>query len=118
MGLSLHVPTNCTAHFSLLAESQNCEQVSAILQNAQESPSFSETMNIIHTLIESWNWYRLKRKAKRSAKLTFQQLTEFHALIKSTKSISSHRATADDGAAEIRVARPVPGQITLNQSTN
>lgn len=75
-------------------------------------------MNVIHTLIESWNWYWLTRKAKRSAQLSCDQIIEFHNYVQATKSISNNRTTADDGAGEIRVARPVPGQTTLNQQTN
>lgn len=71
-------------------------------------------MNIIHTIFESWNWYWLTRKAKRSAQLNFQQLTEFHELIRN-KSIPNNRATAADSEGEIRVARSVPGQTTFNQ---
>lgn len=70
-------------------------------------------MNVIHALIESWNWYCLKRKSKQSAQLTFQQLSEFHELIRN-KSISNYRTTADIGAGEIRVAGSST-QSNLNQ---
>jgi hypothetical protein len=62
-------------------------------------------MSIIHTLVESWNWYRLKRKSKRSAQLNFQQLSDFHALIISNKSIPSHGAPAIDNKSDIGPAR-------------
>jgi len=73
-------------------------------------------MSIVFHLIESWNLYWLSRKAKRSAQLNFQQLTEFYELIRN-KSISDNGANAIDGAGEIRVARPAP-QSTFNESTN
>jgi len=74
-------------------------------------------MSIVFHLIETWNWYRLSRKAKRSAQLNFQQLTEFYELIRN-KSISDNGTNADIGAGEIRVARPAPLSDSFNQPTN
>jgi hypothetical protein len=74
-------------------------------------------MNIVHALFESWNLFWLTRKAKKSAQLSFQQLTEFYELIRN-KSISDNGANAIDGAGEIRVARPAPLSDSFNQPTN
>jgi hypothetical protein len=72
-------------------------------------------IELIRAIFDSWNQFRLTRKSKRSAQLTFQQLSEFYDYIQSTKTISDNRATADDGAGEIRVARSVPESTAFNQ---
>jgi hypothetical protein len=62
-------------------------------------------IELIRAIFDSWNQLRLARKSKRSAQLTFQQLTDFHELIISNKSIPSHGAPAIDNKGNIGPAR-------------
>jgi hypothetical protein len=63
-------------------------------------------MNIIYQLCETWNLYWLSRKAKKSAQLSFQQLTEFYDYYTSTtRQLSANGQTPGDSEGNQRDSR-------------
>jgi hypothetical protein len=72
---------------------------------------------LIRAIFDSWNQFRLTRKSKRSAQLTFQQLSDLHELIRN-KSIPDIRTIAIVGAGEIRVAGSPAQSNPFNKPTN
>ena len=75
-------------------------------------------IDIIHSALACINHWRENRRVRRACRMTVAQLETFYEYFTANGGFSRIGETSNDNKGDIRAARPVPGQLTLNNPTN